>query len=111
MATMMQSAKRFLAKLGQPWCSAAMWKRGAAPAAAVTSAAHRFSCSAGHPRHDHLQNAVRPFCQRHGQWDQPLGLLDELRELGECSIKVDQSAIPSLDMLVPRICISLGKSS
>lgn len=31
----------------------------------------------------------------------PLGLLDELRELGECKIVVDKSKIPDLDGLVP----------
>lgn len=31
----------------------------------------------------------------------PLGLLDELRELGECSVKADLSAIPGLDQLEP----------
>ncbi|SMF36695.1 two-component system, chemotaxis family, sensor kinase CheA [Xaviernesmea oryzae] len=31
----------------------------------------------------------------------PLPLLDELRELGECRIVADRSAIPSLDLLVP----------
>ncbi len=31
----------------------------------------------------------------------PLGLLDELRDLGECRIAVNTSAIPSLDVLVP----------
>lgn len=31
----------------------------------------------------------------------PLGLLDELRDLGECHIAVDTSAIPALDALVP----------
>lgn len=31
----------------------------------------------------------------------PLGLLDELRDLGECRITVNTSAIPSLDVLVP----------
>ncbi len=32
----------------------------------------------------------------------PLGLLDELRDLGECSVKADRSAIPSLEDIVPR---------
>ena len=32
----------------------------------------------------------------------PLGLLDELRELGECSIVADTSAVPALDLLDPR---------
>jgi two-component system chemotaxis sensor kinase CheA len=31
----------------------------------------------------------------------PLGLLDELRDLGECSVKADRSAIPSLEDIVP----------
>ncbi|MBP1843170.1 two-component system chemotaxis sensor kinase CheA [Rhizobium petrolearium] len=31
----------------------------------------------------------------------PLPLLDELRELGECKIVADRSAIPSLDLLTP----------
>ncbi|KQV38086.1 MULTISPECIES: chemotaxis protein CheA [unclassified Rhizobium] len=31
----------------------------------------------------------------------PLGLLDELRDLGECHVVADTSAIPSLDVLVP----------
>ncbi len=31
----------------------------------------------------------------------PLGLLDELRDLGECSVKADRSAIPPLDEIVP----------
>jgi len=31
----------------------------------------------------------------------PLGLLDELRDLGECRITVNTSAVPSLDVLVP----------
>ncbi len=31
----------------------------------------------------------------------PLGLLDELRDLGECRIAVNTSAVPSLDVLVP----------
>ncbi len=31
----------------------------------------------------------------------PLGLLDELRDLGECRIAVNTSAIPSLDVIVP----------
>ncbi|HBF31704.1 chemotaxis protein CheA [Rhizobium sp.] len=31
----------------------------------------------------------------------PLGLLDELRELGDCKIAVDKSKIPDLDDLVP----------
>ncbi|WP_117192827.1 chemotaxis protein CheA [Rhizobium terrae] len=31
----------------------------------------------------------------------PLPLLDELRELGECKIVADRSAIPSLDLLAP----------
>ncbi len=31
----------------------------------------------------------------------PLPLLDELRELGECTIVADRSAIPSLDLLAP----------
>jgi len=31
----------------------------------------------------------------------PLGLLDELRDLGECSVRADTSAIPALDDLVP----------
>ena len=31
----------------------------------------------------------------------PLGLLDELRDLGDCRIVADTSAIPSLDVLVP----------
>lgn len=31
----------------------------------------------------------------------PLPLLDELRDLGECTISVDKSEIPSLDALVP----------
>jgi two-component system chemotaxis sensor kinase CheA len=31
----------------------------------------------------------------------PLGLLDELRDLGECRIAVNTSAIPSLEVLVP----------
>ncbi|WP_075289504.1 chemotaxis protein CheA [Pararhizobium arenae] len=31
----------------------------------------------------------------------PLGLLDELRDLGECKVVADTSAIPSLDVLVP----------
>lgn len=31
----------------------------------------------------------------------PLGLLDELRDLGECHIAVNTSVIPSLDVLVP----------
>lgn len=31
----------------------------------------------------------------------PLGLLDELRELGECAIAADRSAIPPLDALAP----------
>ncbi|MBB4954827.1 two-component system chemotaxis sensor kinase CheA [Agrobacterium vitis] len=31
----------------------------------------------------------------------PLGLLDELRELGECQVVVDKSAVPDLDNLVP----------
>ena len=31
----------------------------------------------------------------------PLGLLDELRDLGECHIAVNTSAIPALDALVP----------
>ncbi|WP_428425944.1 chemotaxis protein CheA [Pararhizobium sp.] len=31
----------------------------------------------------------------------PLGLLDELRDLGECCIAVNTSAVPSLDVLVP----------
>jgi two-component system chemotaxis sensor kinase CheA len=31
----------------------------------------------------------------------PLGLLDELAELGDCSIKADTSAIPSLDAIEP----------
>lgn len=31
----------------------------------------------------------------------PLGLLDELRDLGKCRIAVNTSAIPSLDVLVP----------
>lgn len=31
----------------------------------------------------------------------PLGLLDELRELGECRIVANSSAVPSLDVLVP----------
>ncbi len=31
----------------------------------------------------------------------PLGLLDELRELGECKVVADRSAIPSLDLLEP----------
>ncbi|MBA9033522.1 chemotaxis protein CheA [Rhizobium leguminosarum] len=31
----------------------------------------------------------------------PLGLLDELRDLGECSVRANTSAIPALDDLVP----------
>ncbi len=31
----------------------------------------------------------------------PLGLLDELRDLGECKVLVNTSAVPSLDVLVP----------
>lgn len=31
----------------------------------------------------------------------PLGLLDELRELGECTVTVDKSKVPDLDDLVP----------
>lgn len=31
----------------------------------------------------------------------PLGLLDELRELGECRVTVDKSAVPPLDSLTP----------
>ncbi|MFN7024067.1 MAG: chemotaxis protein CheA [Pseudorhizobium sp.] len=31
----------------------------------------------------------------------PLGLLDELRELGDCKVGADRSAIPSLDVLEP----------
>jgi len=31
----------------------------------------------------------------------PLGLLDELRELGDCQVVADRSAIPSLDVLEP----------
>lgn len=31
----------------------------------------------------------------------PLGLLDELRELGECTISVDKSKVPDLDDLTP----------
>lgn len=31
----------------------------------------------------------------------PLGLLDELRDLGECTVRANTSAIPALDELVP----------
>ena len=73
----------------------------AAPAAAVTSAAPASAAVPATPGTTTYKMRFGLPANAMANGTNPLGLLDELRELGECSIKVDQSAIPSLDMLVP----------
>ncbi|KGD98275.1 MULTISPECIES: chemotaxis protein CheA [Rhizobium/Agrobacterium group] len=62
---------------------------GSAPAAGSAPAQTLF-----HIRFSLPQNAM-------ANGTNPLPLLDELRELGECKIVADRSAIPSLDLLTP----------
>lgn len=71
---------------------------GEHPAPAVPSPPAEPAAAAGATRY---RLAFRLPLNAMANGTNPLGLLDELRELGECRIVADRDAIPSLDALVP----------
>ena len=72
---------------------------GGAPVAAAQTAASIAEAPGG-PREWRIRFSLPANSMANGT--NPLGLLDELRDLGECRIVADTSALPALDALDPR---------
>lgn len=89
-------SERLLAALGS--AVAAADRSPAAPAPALAPAMPEKPATGGLKRY-RLHFRLPENAMANGT--NPLGLLDELRELGECVIAADRSAIPPLDALAP----------
>ncbi len=72
---------------------------GDAPAAVAAATVEAPAAAAGGKTTWHIRFSLPANSMANGT--NPLGLLDELRELGECRVVADTSAVPPLDTLVP----------
>ncbi|MBY3467619.1 chemotaxis protein CheA [Rhizobium laguerreae] len=79
---------------------AAVGGKEAAPAAASVPAAVRDAAAKKKKKNSWRVRFSLP-ANSMANGTNPLGLLDELRDLGECTVRADTSAIPPLDALAP----------
>ncbi|MDO1580510.1 chemotaxis protein CheA [Rhizobium oryzicola] len=94
-------SETLLAKLRAAVTAAGGGGAVAAPAAIAASAAPNTPAAPAAPATTTYKMRFSLPANSMANGTNPLGLLDELRDLGECRIKADQSSIPSLDMLMP----------
>jgi two-component system chemotaxis sensor kinase CheA len=89
-----EAGDRLLAKL-----QAAVGGHGGGTVVAPPLAAAASSVAAGHLATFRLRFRLPANAMANGT--NPLGLLDELRELGDCRVTADLSTVPTLDAIVP----------
>ncbi|MDF1632893.1 chemotaxis protein CheA [Mycoplana sp. MJR14] len=89
-----EAGDRLLAKL-----QAAVGGHGGGTVVAPPLAAAASSVAAGHLATFRLRFRLPANAMANGT--NPLGLLDELRELGDCRVTADLSTVPALDAIVP----------